>query len=85
MLILLDETVQQVRIAAAETASNCASFGFHRIHEVIGCGVHAIRIYGRGDEKDAAGKKFSRSSQAIHFELHIRVVPALGFRLRPNG
>jgi hypothetical protein len=30
-------------------------------------------------------KKFSRSSQAIHFELHIRVVPALGFRLRPNG
>src|SRR5258707_612500 len=56
VLILLDETVQQVRIAPAETASNCAGFGFHRIREAI-YGVHATRIYGRGDKKDAGWKK----------------------------
>jgi len=31
VLVLLDETVKQFRIAPAETASNCAGFGFHRI------------------------------------------------------
>src|SRR5260370_33935685 len=57
VLILLDETVQQVRIAPAETASNCAGIGFHRVREAISYGVHATRIYGRGDKKDAGWKK----------------------------
>src|SRR5207253_2453361 len=62
MLILLDETVQQVRVAPAETASNCAGIGFHRIRVAISYGVHATRIYGRGDKKDAGWETFSYSA-----------------------
>src|SRR6266850_5453975 len=46
MLILLDETVQQFRIAPAKTASNCAGLGLHALGEVICCGVHAIGYTG---------------------------------------
>ena len=35
VLVLLDETVQQVGITPAEATSNCAGLGFHRIHEAI--------------------------------------------------
>src|SRR4029077_6533599 len=45
--------VQQVRIAPAKTASNCGGLGFHPIHEAISYGVHATRIYGAGNKKDA--------------------------------
>jgi len=62
MLILLDETVQQVRVAPAETASNCAGIGFHRIRVAISYGVHATRIYGRGGKKDAGWETFSYSA-----------------------
>src|SRR6267378_1571626 len=63
MLILLDETVQQVRIAPAKAASNCAGFGLHAHHEVICGGVHATGIYGRGAKKDAGWRRFKSLRQ----------------------
>ncbi len=51
MLILLDETVQQVRIAPAKTTSYGAGLGFHRVHEVTSYGVHATGYTGEGGKK----------------------------------
>jgi hypothetical protein len=51
MLVLLDEAVQQIRIAPAKTASNCAGLGLHAIQEIIGCGVHATGYTGEEGEK----------------------------------
>lgn len=46
VLILLDETVQRLRIASTKTASNCSGLGFHVDHEEICCGVHAAGYTG---------------------------------------
>ena len=63
MLILLDEMVEQVWIAAAEAASNYAGLGFHRIQEAISSGVHATGIYGRGGKKDAGVEEILRTAR----------------------
>ena len=90
MLVLLDETVQQVRIAAAETASNCAGFGLHRIHEAISYGVHATRTYGRGGKKDAGGKTFSYSALSDSYSVRYPIAAyehwwvVRGWLLRPR-
>jgi hypothetical protein len=59
MLILLNEAVQQVWIAPAETASNCARLGFHRIHEAVRCGIHATGYTGEEAKKTQVGKTSS--------------------------
>src|ERR1051326_6830725 len=40
MLVLLDETVQQVRIPTAKALSDSAVFRLHPVHEVAGGRVH---------------------------------------------
>src|SRR6266481_727427 len=77
MLILLDETVQQVRITPAKTASNCSGLGFHRIHEAISYGVHATRIYVRGDRKDARWETLSYSALSYSHSARYRKIPVL--------
>jgi len=39
--ILLDETVQQVRVSPAKATSDSAGLGLHPVHEVAGGRVHA--------------------------------------------
>src|SRR5580704_12366277 len=51
MLILLDQTVEQIRIATAKTTSDYAGLGLHPIHEIAGCGVHATGYTGEAGEK----------------------------------
>jgi len=46
VLILLDKTAQQLRIASAKTASNCSGLGLHLDHEEIRRGVHATGYTG---------------------------------------
>src|SRR6266478_5416083 len=41
MLVLLDETVQQVRVPPAKATSDSAGLGLHPVHEVAGGRVHA--------------------------------------------
>src|ERR1700756_314682 len=51
MLILLDQPIEQVRVAPAKTASNCAGLGLHAIHEEISSGVHATGYTDEGRRK----------------------------------
>ena len=41
MLVLLDKTVQQVRVSPAKATSDSAGLGLHPVHEVAGGRVHA--------------------------------------------
>src|SRR5262249_46959459 len=78
VLVLLDETIQQIRIAPAKTASDCAGFGLHAHHEVVCRGVHASWIYEAGHEKDA-GQVTTSKIAASHSYL---VSLAHGARIR---
>src|SRR6478672_6954420 len=40
MLVLFDETVQQLRISPAKATSDSAGLGLHPVHEVAGGRVH---------------------------------------------
>src|SRR5271169_1615977 len=63
VLILLDQRVEQVRIAAPEPMSGLGLFGFHCNQRTEGSGDHTKGIYEPGGEKDSRapfGHRFSR-------------------------
>ena len=41
MLVLLDKTIQQVRVSPAKATSDSFGLGLHPVHEVAGGRVHA--------------------------------------------
>src|SRR5579864_5381038 len=51
MLVLLDETVQQVRVSPAKATNDSAGLGLHPVHEVAGGRVHANGYTGEHLEK----------------------------------
>jgi hypothetical protein len=57
VLVLLDETIEQVRIAPAQTAGNYAGLGIHSIQEVICSGVHATGYTGECTGKMQGGEE----------------------------
>jgi hypothetical protein len=59
MLVLLDETVQQVRVSPAKALSDSVGLGLHPVHEVAGGRVH-VSWY-TGEE----GKKMQPKKQKI--------------------
>src|SRR5208283_1659277 len=53
VLILLDQRVEQVRIATPESPSDLGLFGFHRNQRTEGGGDHTNGIYEPAGEKDS--------------------------------
>src|SRR5208337_3959124 len=53
VLILLDQRVEQIRVAAPETTRDLGLFGFHCNQRTEGGGDHTIGIYAPGREKDS--------------------------------
>jgi hypothetical protein len=53
VLVLLDEVVEEVRIATPKATSDLTVFVGHRTHEIAGSRVHATDTYAGMPKKDA--------------------------------
>ena len=54
VLVLLDQVVDQVRIAMLKSTRDLGVFVHHRTHEIAGSRVHATDTYAGMPKKDAA-------------------------------
>src|SRR5262249_46134016 len=61
MLILLDQPIEQVGVAAAQATSDLGILVLHPVRVVAGGRVHATHSYGREGEKDASRKWWLRN------------------------